>query len=179
MEAEIGGSLVAQAASGDEAAFARIVAAHHEDMARVSFVVCRDAGLAQEAAHAAWSIAWRKIASVRDPAKVRPWLLAIAANEARRLTRLRGRRALREIALDGPAQGAALAAGTDPAERVALIDLGSALERLDVADRAVLGLSAAGLSSSEIGRVIGMTPSGVRTRLGRLLARLREDLSHD
>jgi RNA polymerase sigma-70 factor (ECF subfamily) len=179
IQADIGGSLVARAASGDEVAFARIVADHHDDMARVSFVVCRDAGLAQEAAHAAWSIAWRKIGSIRDPARLRPWLLAIAANEARGLARLRGRRALREIAVDALAHGTAMPAAADPADRVALIDLGTALDHLDLADRIVVGLSAAGLSSSEIGQVIGMTPSGVRTRLGRLLTRLREDLSHD
>ena len=65
---------------------------------------------------------------------------------------------------------------TDPAERIAAIDLANALARLGAADRLVVGLSAAGLSSSEIGQVIGMTSSGVRARLGRLLGRLREDL---
>lgn len=90
MEAvDAGGSLVAEAANGDEAAFARIVAAHHDDMARVAFVVCRDIHLAQEAAHAAWPIAWRKLATIRDPDKLRPWLMAIAANEARSLARRR------------------------------------------------------------------------------------------
>ena len=45
---------VARAASGDEVAFARIVAAHHDDMARVAFVVCGDVEMAQEAVQAAW-----------------------------------------------------------------------------------------------------------------------------
>src|SRR5262245_59608631 len=100
IEADLVDALVARAASGDEVAFARIVAAHHSHMARVSFIVCRDVELAQEAAHAAWPVAWRKLCTVRDPAKLRPWLLAIAANEARALARRRGRRALREIAVD-------------------------------------------------------------------------------
>jgi DNA-directed RNA polymerase specialized sigma24 family protein len=43
----------------------------------------------------------------------------------------------------------------------------NALARLGAVDRVVVGLSAAGLSSSEIGQVIGMTSSGVRARLGR------------
>jgi DNA-directed RNA polymerase specialized sigma24 family protein len=80
---------VARAASGDEIAFAQIVAAHHDDMARVSFIVCRDVQLAQEAASAAWPIAWRKLSTLRDPARLRPWPLAIAANEARGLARQR------------------------------------------------------------------------------------------
>jgi RNA polymerase sigma-70 factor (ECF subfamily) len=176
IDRSVGDSLVARAASGDEVAFAQIVAAHHDDMARVSFIVCRDVQLAQEAASAAWSIAWRKLSTVRDPAKLRPWLLAIAANEARGLARQRSRRGVREIAVDPPPDTAAPRGTTDPAERVAVIDLANALARLDPADRTVVGLSAAGLSSSEIGQVIGMTSSGVRARLGRVLGRLKEDL---
>jgi RNA polymerase sigma-70 factor (ECF subfamily) len=176
VERNVGDSLVARAAIGDEGAFARIVAAHHDDMARVAFIVCRDVQLAQEAASAAWPIAWRRLSSLRDPAKLRPWLLAITANEARGLARRQGRRALREIAVDPMSEHTAAPGTTDPAERVALIDLSNALARLDAADRMVVGLSAAGLSSSEIGQVIGMSSSGVRARLGRVLGRLREDL---
>jgi RNA polymerase sigma factor (sigma-70 family) len=177
IEADIGDSLVARAASGDEVAFARIVAVHHDDMARVAFVVCRDVQLAQEAASAAWPIAWRRLSSVRDPAKLRPWLLAIAANEARGLTRQRRRRSVREIVVDRLPDATAPGASSDPAERVAVIDLANALARLEPSDRMVVGLSAAGLSSSEIGQVIGMTSSGVRARLGRVLGRLREELA--
>src|SRR5262245_42730863 len=176
IEADIGDSLVARAARGDDVAFARIVAAHHDDMARVSFIVCRDVQLAEEAANAAWPIAGRKLSSGRDPAKLRPWLLAIAANEARGLARQQRRRGVREIAVDPMPDSAAPRGTTDPAERAAVIDLGNALARLDPADRMVVALSAAGLSSSEIGKAIGMTPSGVRARLGRVLGRLREDL---
>ena len=61
------GDLVSQAAAGDEAAFTRIVAAHHDDMVRVSFVVCGDVDLAEEAVAAAWLIAWRKLGDLREP----------------------------------------------------------------------------------------------------------------
>src|SRR6187399_1585787 len=100
MQADIQRMLLAQAATGDDVAFSRIVAAYHDDMARVCFAVCRDVDLAQESAHAAWPIAWRKLSSIRDPERLRPWLMAIAANEARGLARRRGRRALREITVD-------------------------------------------------------------------------------
>ena len=44
-------------------------------------------------------------------------------------------------------------------------------------DRTILGMRyGAGLSAVEIGLAIGMTDRGVRARLTRLLARLREDL---
>ena len=57
---------VAQAAAGDEVAFARVVQAHHDDMTRVCFVICGDLDIADEAVQAAWPIAWRKLGSLRD-----------------------------------------------------------------------------------------------------------------
>ena len=173
-------SVVEQAAAGDEAAFARIVAAYHDDMARVCFVVCGEADLAQEAAQAAWPIVWRKMATLRDPQRLRPWLVTIAANEARQLMRRRGRRAIREIAVDPEAHGRVSSASGDPGERAAEVDLANALARLSPQDRTVVGMRyAVGLSSTEIGQAIGMSAGGVRARIARLLVRLREDLRDD
>src|SRR5215203_2844422 len=86
------GGAVALAAAGDEVAFARIIEAHHDDMTRVSFVICGDLDVADEAVQAAWPIVWRKLDSLRDPGRLRPWLVSIAANEARQLVRRRRRR---------------------------------------------------------------------------------------
>jgi hypothetical protein len=63
---------VALAGAGDETAFARIIKAHHDDMTRVCFVICGDLDVADEAAQAAWPIVWRKLGSLRDPARLRP-----------------------------------------------------------------------------------------------------------
>jgi hypothetical protein len=41
-EADTQGSIVELAIAGDEVAFARIVAAHDDDMARIAFFVCGD-----------------------------------------------------------------------------------------------------------------------------------------
>jgi len=52
--------------------------------------------------------------------------------------------------------------------------------RLDPADRGLLAMRyLAGLTAEEIGTATGRSASGVRTRLSRLIARLREDLDHD
>ena len=81
-------SLLSLAAQGDEAAFARIVDAHHADMSSVCFVVTGgDAELTAEAVQSAWPIAWRKLDTLRDPERLRPWLISIAVNEARQLSR--------------------------------------------------------------------------------------------
>jgi RNA polymerase sigma-70 factor (ECF subfamily) len=182
--------MVASAATGDEIAFARIVAAHHDDMARVSFVVCGDVTLARDAVQSAWPKVWAKLGSVRDPAKLRPWLVSIAANEAKQLARSRNRRWVREVSIDddsgstaarsrSPTDSTASLAWGDPGDRAGELDLANALAGFSADDRILIALRyAAGLTSDEIGRVIGMTGGGVRARLARLLNRLREEL-HD
>jgi RNA polymerase sigma-70 factor (ECF subfamily) len=170
-------ALVAKAAVGDEVAFARIVAAHHDDMTRVAYVVCGDADIAQEAVQAAWPRVWRKLGTIRDPERLKPWLVAIAANEARQLIRGRRRREVREIAIDADVDVAAPARSSDPAARAAEIDLARAIAQLNPTDRTIVGLRyAAGLTSNEIGEALGMTSGAVRSRLVRLIDRLRKDL---
>jgi RNA polymerase sigma-70 factor (ECF subfamily) len=165
---------VALAAAGDEVAFARIVQAHHDDMTRVCFVICGDLDIADEAVQAAWPIVWRKVGSLRDPSRLRPWLVSIAANEARLLIRRRRRRTVVELAV------ADATSDVDPAGRVADIDLTNALARLDPDDRALLALRyVAGFDSTELARATGRSPSGTRARLARLLARLRTELRDD
>lgn len=169
------GVLVSLAASGDEAAFTRIVAAHHDDMVRVSYVVCGDADLADEAVATAWLIAWRKLRDLREPDRLRPWLVSIAANEARQAVRRRRRRGVMELAM----ADAAVPPG-DPATRATDIDLVDALGRLDPDDRALLALRyVAGFDASELARATGRSASGTRARLARLLGRLRTELRDD
>ena len=166
--------VVSQAADGDEAAFTRIVAAHHDDMVRVSFVVCGDADLAEEAVAAAWLIAWRKLGDLREPDRLRPWLVSIAANEARQAVRRRKRRGVVELAMPAPV------ASGDPGARASDIDLINALARLDPDDRALLALRyVAGFDSTELARATGRSASGTRARLARLLGKLRTELRDD
>jgi RNA polymerase sigma-70 factor (ECF subfamily) len=173
------GDLVSQAADGDEAAFTRIVAAHHDDMVRVSFVVCGDADLADEAVAAAWVIAWRKLGDLREPDRLRPWLVSIAVNEARQAVRRRRRHGVVELAVADAEADAAVASG-DPAARATDIDLINALARLDPDDRALLALRyVAGFDSFELARATGRSASGTRARLARLLDRLRTELRDD
>jgi RNA polymerase sigma factor (sigma-70 family) len=166
---------IALAVAGDEAAFARIIRAHHDDMTRVCFLICTDLDLADEAVQSAWLIVWRKLKGLRDPARLRPWLVSVAANEARQLLRRRRRTPVVEIAVMDAVTG-----GSDPAGRIGDLDLANALARLDPDDRALLALRyVAGFDSTELGRATGRSPSGTRARLARLLDRLRKDLGDD
>lgn len=93
----IAATTVAEDAAGDAEALARIVGAHHDDMARICCVICGDQDMAQDAVQAAWPIAWRRLGSLRDPERLRPWLIAVAANEARQILRRQRRYRVVEI----------------------------------------------------------------------------------
>ena len=152
----------------------RIIAEHHEDMRRVCSYVLSKSAVADEATQAAWVIAWKKIGSVRDPERLRPWLISVAVNEAKQLVRKRRRRSEVEVATDASGEPG----GIDPATGVAAMDLQGALDRLDPDDRALLAMRyVAGFDSNELAIAIGISPAGTRSRLKHLLDRLREDLT--
>jgi RNA polymerase sigma-70 factor, ECF subfamily len=166
-------TMVRLAADGDEPAFARLVAEHHASMARVAYVVTGDAELTEDAVQTAWSIAWRRLGNVRDPEQVRAWLVAIAANEARQIVRRRRRVTVVDIseALDR-------SGGGDPADRIGVLDLERVLRKLGPDDRVLLALRfVAELDSIEIATQLRLSASGVRSRLARLLERVRADLT--
>lgn len=171
MDAGTGPTIVERAASGDEVAFARLIDEHHGPMVRAAYVVVGDVELAREAAQNAWTIAWKRLPTLRQPERVRSWLVAISANEARQLIRRAKRRQIVEIS-DRPPEPA-----SDPADWIDVVDLERALARLKPDERSLLALRyVSGLDSTDIAEQLGMSASGVRSRLSRLVERLRKDL---
>ena len=172
VDADAASMTVAQAASGDEVAFARLIAEHHERMVRAAYVVVGDVELAREAAQIAWTIAWKRLGSLREPERIRSWLVAICANEARQLIRRSKRRQIAEISDTPPDQGAG-----DPADSIGVVDLERALAQLKPDERGLLAMRyVAGLDSQDIAMQLGLSSSGVRSRLSRLVERLPKDL---
>jgi RNA polymerase sigma-70 factor (ECF subfamily) len=143
------------------------VATYQPDLLRVCYVILGDGALAEDATQSAWIKAWRKLDQVRDATKVRSWLVAVAANEARQIARRRKR-------LPRETDDRTYGAEADPR----LADLAAVLAGLGPDDRRLLALRyVAELTSDEIGRSIGISAGAVRHRLMRLLARLREELT--
>ncbi len=103
--------------------------------------------------------------------------MAVAANEARRTMRSR-RPSVHEISVGDIELEGVPDFRSDPlADSIASSDLRRVLESLDPTDRALIALRyVAELSSDEIGRALGMSSSGARGRLSRLLLRLRGEL---
>ena len=166
-------AVIAAAGAGDEAAFGRIVADNHDDMRRLCVFVTRDDALADDAVQSAWLTAWRKLGSLRDPASLRPWLMRLAANEAKRLLKQRGRRS----EVEGGAARPHVTPGIDPSSGIERLDVLAALERLAPEDRTLIALRyVIGFDATAIGAATGMNPAAVRQRLKRLLERLRSEL---
>lgn len=165
-------STVDAAIAGDEMAFARLIAEYHPSMIRVAYVITGDMDTAADAVQTAWGIAWRRLNGLRDRSQVRSWLVAIAANEARQ-SRRRSRRA--NIVDISHALEEKVA--PDPSDLISLVDLKRTLARLSPDDQMLLALKFVGhLDSNEIATHLRLSPSGVRSRLARLLDRLRFDL---
>ncbi len=165
--------IVHSAAYGDEVAFGHIVAAHHDDLRRVCTFVARDDALAEDAVQIAWSVAWRKLGSLRDPAQLRAWLMRIAVNETKRLLAKRSRRSQLEVVADI----SQVTGGVDPATGIERLDALEAMDRLHPDDRALIALRyVMGFDATEIAAVTGVSPASTRQRLKRLLDRLRQEL---
>ena len=167
--AVVSSAVVANAAAGDHAAFTQLVATYHQDMLRLCMVITSDQDLANDAAQAAWHRAWRNLHQLRDVGRVRPWLLTIAANEARQA--FRRRRHIVGVTTD------ALEDPTAEVDRIGLIDLANALARLSADERRLIGLRyVSGFTSVELAESLHLSPEGVRTRLKRIVDRLRKEL---
>ncbi len=166
-------TLLAAVRERDQAAFTQLVAAYDHELLRLAFVIAGNRPAAEDAAQAAWEHLWRKPPLLRAPSKLRSWLLTVCANEARQAARRRRRGGVLE---------ADAASNMPPAPDLAadLIDLQIALGRLSIPERELLALRfAAGLASAEIAEHLGISPEGARTRIHRLLQRLRTELSHE
>ena len=117
-------------------------------------------------------LALRQIRSLRDPAKLRPWVLAIEAREA-----IRSRRRLRRwISLD--AAVVPLPNALPPDETAATVR--AALMHLTPRVRAAVVLHyLVGLSISEAAQAMGVSQNTVKSEVATGLRRLREVLNAD
>lgn len=102
--------------------------------------------------------------------------MRVAVNEAKRSLRKRSRR----VEVESLVARFGVPSGLNPETGIDALDLRDALARLEPDDRALLALRyVAGFNATELAGVIGITPSGTRNRLERLVDRLRQDLSNE
>ena len=178
------GALIERARHGDHEAYAALVQMHQDVVFRTAYLITRSAADAEDVTQEAFIKAFRALSGFREGAPFRPWILRIAANEARNRRRSIGRRmevsADARVELDeglGPAREPADPGATP--EEVALAGeqreiLLAALGRLDEDDRLVIAYRYFfDLSEAEMADALEVPRGTVKSRLSRAMARLR------
>lgn len=159
--------LAEAAITGDRGAFAEIYDRYSNRLFDFCVGMLRDRESAADCVQDTFCTAAARLSSLRDLSKLRPWLYAIARNEALRRIRERRREQasdeLPDIASDEPGPEA-LAARTELAALIAQAAAG-----LSDRDREILDLAYRhGLDGPEIAEALGTSAATTRTLLHRL-----------
>jgi len=163
--------LIDRAQAGDPSAFDSLVGPLVDQAFRLAFGMLHDRNAAEDAVQEAAVKAWRKLGNLRPGSEMRPWFLAIVANECRSIARGRWRSILR---LEGEAEPSG---GTFEDRIVRGADLRAALRRLPAQQREVLVLRYyLDLPIGEVATVIGAPEGTVKSRINRALAAMRPHL---
>ncbi len=161
---------VERAKGGDGRAFDELLAPVLEPGFRLAMTMLDDRYAAEDAVQEAALIAWRKLDRFRAAGELRPWFLAIVANQCRSARRARWWHVLRFA--DVPRGSSAEGAITEH------LDLDAALKRLAPQHLLVLSLYYhLDLPVEEIAHVLGCTPNAARQRVHRALVALRPQLA--
>ena len=135
---------------------------------RLALAMLHDRGAAEDAVQEASFTAWRKLATMRDQGRLRPWFLGVVANKCRNARRGKW---LAGVSLGLP-DHLAVASAEDRALRGA--DLRRAVAGLRHDDRLIVVLYFyLDLPLEEVAAVAGMSVSATRARLYRSIQRLR------
>src|SRR5690349_22466914 len=130
---------------------------------------------AADAVQDTFLVATAKLRDLRDPARLRPWLYAVARNECFR--RLRARKALSALdeAADIPAASADIGATAEQAELSQLIR--AAMDGLNPGDRDVIELSLVqDLEGDELAAALGVSRNHAHALLSRARGQLERSL---
>jgi RNA polymerase sigma-70 factor (ECF subfamily) len=159
-----------------DAALAEFVTDHYDRLIRLARLVCRDGGDAGDAVQRGLERAWAGRASLRDLARLRPWVDRIVVREAIRIGR--SRQSLVGRLLSPSSQVAWIepaAPGIEQASEWGAFR--TAFAALSAEHRAVIALHLyAGYSIAETAELVGPPPETVRSRLRLAKDRLRREL---
>jgi RNA polymerase sigma-70 factor (ECF subfamily) len=139
---------------------------------RLAYGLLRRPEEAEDAVQEATLSAWRRRSTFRIGSEVRPWFLAIVANQCRQATRTRWWSVVRLADPEPPTQ--------DPREGESeeVWSLRAGLSKLSPADRLVLVLRYyLDLTFDEVAATLHISPPAARVRTHRALARLRPNVT--
>ena len=157
--------LVRSAMAGDRASFAELLQPEYRTAVRLAYGLLQDVDEAEDAVQDAAFSAWKRVGNLRQDSSLRPWFLAIVANQCRSVKRSRWWSVTRAEPIDGAAPEIDLASS---------IDLRRALRRLGHDERLILVLRYyLDMPFEEIATTLRISPKAARTRVERAIQRLK------
>jgi RNA polymerase sigma factor (sigma-70 family) len=160
---------IRRARAGDAFAFGELLAPVLDPGFRLAMTMLKDRNAAEDAVQEAALKSWRKLDRFRYGADLRPWFLAIVANECRTTRRSRWFQVIRSEEVEPSAPAAASEGGWAES-----IDLNAALDKLPKHHLLTLTLYYhLDLPIEEVARVLGCSTGAARQRIHRALAALR------
>jgi len=161
-------AVIKAAKRGDDAAFERLLAPLLEQAYRLAAGMLHDDKAAEDAVQEAAVKAWLKLNQLREGAEMRPWFLAIVANQCRSLMRSKWR-----ATVSWDESESATPSSDD--EVLARVELRRALRAMSEDKRLVLVLHYyLDLPVAEIAATIGISRRGAETRLLRATNELKK-----
>jgi RNA polymerase sigma-70 factor (ECF subfamily) len=162
-----------RARAGDGPAFAELLAPVLDPGFRLAMTMLKDRSAAEDAVQEAALKSWRKLDRFRYGADLKPWFLAIVANECRTARRSRWWQVIRFD--DAAAHAPAIAPDKAWADH---IDLDAALDRLPKQHLLALTLYYhLDLPIEEVASVLGCSTRAARQRIHRALVAVRPGMA--
>jgi len=162
--------LVERSVGGDRSAFEQLITPLVEPAYRLACGMLLDRDEAEDVVQEATLKAWLKLGSFRSDADPRPWFLTIVANRCRDMRKSRWWSVLSGFDV-------AQLRAEPVVDVVGGVDLRRALVRLPVPDRALLVLHYyLDMPLEDVARALHISPAAAKTRLYRVLRRLRSQL---
>jgi RNA polymerase sigma-70 factor, ECF subfamily len=161
-------ALVNRAKAGDRVAYERLLEPAVRSASRLAFAMLHDRSDAEDAFQESALKAWRRLRNLRDGSRFQPWFMGIVANQCREIRRGRWWQVL-------PLPDTTSAMRTiDETAWLEGEDLRRAVQRLPHDQRAAVLLHFhLDMSLSDVAVALGISESGVKTRIHRALKRLR------
>lgn len=155
-----------------ESTFADLLKPLIEPGFRLALAMLHDSHAAEDAVQEASFTAWRKLGSMHDQGRLRPWFLGVVANKCRNTRRNRWSAG---VDLGVPDEVSVV---SDEERSVSGADLRRAIARLGHDDRlAVVLYFYLDMPLDEVAAVAGSTVGATRARLYRAVKKLRPDVA--
>lgn len=158
--------IVISAIDGDRGAFGKLYEKYSLDMYRFALSICKNTYDAQDAVQETALSVFKSMHSLRNPEKFKSYLFLSLSNTCKRKLSLQN--ADTEFEDRGECDSALEFS----------IPVRDALENLDETSREILMLSVvAGFKSNEIGKMLSLPSSTVRTKQKRAIEKMRKELA--